>query len=112
MHSVACEPVELRHSMPADFYPTDEQTSRRMSAVRPIDTRPERVLRRLLTRMNYRYRLNRYDLPGRPDLVFSRRRRVIFVHGCFWHRHRHCAKTTTPVRNAEQWQQKFAATVQ
>jgi DNA mismatch endonuclease (patch repair protein) len=93
-------------------FQTDERTSKRMAAVRPLDTRPERLVRRLLTRMGYRYRLNRYDLPGRPDLVFVSRRRVIFTHGCFWHRHAGCARATMPVRNVEAWQQKFEATVQ
>lgn len=82
-----------------------------MGAIRPLNTRPEQVLRRLLTRMGYRYRLNRYDLPGRPDLVFSSRRRVILLHGCFWHRHRGCSRSTMPSRNVAEWQNKFESTV-
>jgi DNA mismatch endonuclease (patch repair protein) len=97
--------------MAKPIYETDERTSKRMSAVRPLDTRPERALRRLLTAMGYRYRLNRYDLPGRPDLVFARRRCVIFLHGCFWHRHRGCPRTTMPARNVAEWRKKFQATV-
>jgi len=58
-----------------------------MSRIRGKDTAPEMIVRRLVHRMGYRYRLHRNDLPGRPDLVFPARRKVIFVHGCFWHRH-------------------------
>jgi DNA mismatch endonuclease, patch repair protein len=61
--------------------------SERMSRVRGRDTKPELAVRRLLHRMGYRYRLHAQDLPGRPDIVFRGRRRAIFVHGCFWHRH-------------------------
>jgi DNA mismatch endonuclease (patch repair protein) len=82
-----------------------------MSAVRPLDTTPERVVRSLVTAMGRRYRLHRHDLPGRPDLVFVRARKVILVHGCFWHRHAGCKRCTTPARNAELWREKFARTV-
>lgn len=58
-----------------------------MSKVRGKDTKPELIARRMLHAMGYRYRLQAKDLPGRPDIVFRRRRKVIFVHGCFWHRH-------------------------
>lgn len=92
-------------------YETDPLTSLRMSSIRPLDTRPERVLRQVLTKMGYRYRLNRYDLPGRPDLVFSGRRCVIFLHGCFWHRHPGCSKSTMPARNVAEWKKKFNATM-
>lgn len=66
---------------------TPQQRSERMSRVRAEDTRPERIVRRILSKMRHRYRLHRRDLPGRPDIVFASRRAVIFVHGCFWHRH-------------------------
>ena len=66
---------------------TPEQRSKRMSRVRNKDTKPELKVRRLTHGMGYRYRLHRKDLPGKPDLVFPARRKVIFVHGCFWHRH-------------------------
>jgi DNA mismatch endonuclease (patch repair protein) len=58
-----------------------------------------------------RYRLHRHDLPGRPDLVFPRLRKVILVHGCYWHRHSGCRRCTTPVRNGGLWQEKFSQTV-
>src|SRR5262249_43317282 len=82
-----------------------------MAAVRPVHTTPEKVIRKILTAMKVRYRLHGYRLPGRPDIVIPRLRKVIFVHGCFWHRHARCPKATTPVRNAALWKAKFRATV-
>lgn len=61
------------------------ERSRQMARVRSKDTKPEMAVRRLVHRLGYRYRLHRRDLPGSPDLVFPGRRKVIFVHGCFWH---------------------------
>ncbi|MFT3690849.1 very short patch repair endonuclease [Paenirhodobacter sp.] len=66
---------------------TAEQRSERMSRVRGRDTKPELLVRRMIHGLGYRFRLHRRDLPGTPDLVFPSRRKVIFVHGCFWHRH-------------------------
>lgn len=66
---------------------TPEQRSERMSRVRGRDTKPEMLVRRLTHGMGYRYRLHRRGLPGSPDLVFPSRKKVIFVHGCFWHQH-------------------------
>ena len=83
-----------------------------MSAVRGRDTKPEMTVRRLLHSMNYRYRLHRKDLPGRPDVVFGRRRKVIFVHGCFWHSHPGCPKATSPKTRSEFWADKFERNVE
>jgi DNA mismatch endonuclease (patch repair protein) len=80
-----------------------------MSLVRSKDTKPEIAVRRLVHSMGYRYRLHGRGLPGRPDLVLAGKRTVIFVHGCFWHRHRGCVKATTPKTNAEFWRAKFQA---
>lgn len=80
-----------------------------MAAVHSKDTAPELVLRRLLHALGYRYRLHGGDLPGRPDLVFPARRKVIFVHGCFWHRHAGCKYTTTPKTRRRFCAQKFAS---
>ncbi|WP_198085287.1 very short patch repair endonuclease [Variovorax sp. E3] len=66
---------------------TPLQRSERMSRVRATGTRPEVIVRRLIHGMGYRYRLHKKDLPGKPDLVFVARHKIIFVHGCFWHRH-------------------------
>jgi DNA mismatch endonuclease, patch repair protein len=100
-----------RQPASAEHYKTDALTTLRMSAVRPRDTRPEKLVRSLLHRLGFRYRLNCHDLPGRPDVVFRGRRKVIFVHGCYWHRHPHCPRTTTPARNARLWREKFRNTV-
>ncbi|NHK28910.1 DNA mismatch endonuclease Vsr [Parvularcula flava] len=78
-----------------------------MRSVRSKDTGPEMRIRRILHKAGYRYRLHRSDLPGKPDLVFSTRRKVIFVHGCFWHGH-HCKKGTPPSSNKEFWEPKLA----
>lgn len=66
---------------------TPQQRSERMSRIRSRDTKPEMEVRRIVHSMGYRYRLRSKDIPGRPDLVFRRRKKVIFVHGCFWHQH-------------------------
>ena len=68
-----------------------EERSERMARVRAKDTRPELLVRRLVFSLGYRYRLHARDLPGHPDLVFRKLRKVIFIHGCFWHRDRACA---------------------
>src|SRR5690606_22283718 len=87
------------------------QRSELMSRVRSRDTRPELRVRRLTHRLGYRYRLHRRDLPGSPDLVFPGRRSVVFVHGCFWHRHPGCRNTRTPKSRVEFWTRKFADNV-
>jgi DNA mismatch endonuclease (patch repair protein) len=79
-----------------------------MRRVRQRGTEPELVVRRLLHAMGYRYRLNRHDLPGRPDIVLPARRVAIFIHGCFWHRHPRCSRTTTPKTNTDYWLPKLA----
>ena len=66
---------------------TPSARSERMGRVRGQDTKPEMVVRRLIHGMGYRYRLHAKDLPGRPDIVFRKRKKAIFIHGCFWHRH-------------------------
>lgn len=80
-----------------------------MRKVRGRDTKPEMIVRRILHGAGYRYRLHAGDLAGRPDIVFRPRRKAIFVHGCFWHRHEGCKRTTTPKTRREFWEDKFAA---
>ena len=82
-----------------------------MSRVRAKGSRPEMVVRKTLHALGYRFRLHRKGLPGTPDLVFPGRKKVVFVHGCFWHRHPGCARTTTPKTRAEYWRAKFEANV-
>ena len=87
---------------------TSEQRSRTMRAVKGKDTGTEMTVRRIVHRMGYRYRLHRKDLPGKPDLVFGPRRKVIFVHGCFWHGHPCKRGDRTPKENWRYWTKKIA----
>jgi len=87
--------------------PVDAARSALMRRVRGRDTSPERAVRRAAHSLGYRFRLHRRDLPGTPDLVFPRLRKAIFVHGCFWHRHAGCRRTTTPKTRAAYWCEKF-----
>lgn len=79
-----------------------------MSRVRAKDTLPELVVRKLVFANGFRYRLHVRSLPGSPDLVFPSRKKVIFVHGCFWHRHDGCRRASVPKSNVEFWTMKFA----
>lgn len=88
---------------------TPQQRSERMSRVRAKDTKPEMVVRRLVHAMGYRYRLHVAELPGRPDLVFPGRKAVIFVHGCFWHRHTGCKLARLPKSRLDFWLPKLEA---
>lgn len=90
---------------------TDAATSARLGRIRQADTSPELVVRRALHMLGARFRTGRRDLPGSPDIANLTRRWAIFVHGCFWHRHEGCRKTTTPKRNAAFWLSKFEANV-
>lgn len=87
---------------------TPEQRSRTMRAVKGSDTIPELAVRRLAHRMGFRFRLHRKDLPGKPDLVFPRLHKVVFVHGCFWHGHDCPRGARVPVRNRDYWRCKVA----
>lgn len=84
---------------------TPAQRSDRMSRVRSRDTKPELMVRRMVHKMGYRYRLHRRDLPGIPDLVFPSRRTIIFVHGCFWHGHA-CKRARLPRTHVVFWREK------
>jgi DNA mismatch endonuclease, patch repair protein len=83
------------------------ERSQRMAQIRGRDTKPELLVRRLVHRCGFRYRLHRKMLPGKPDLVFPSRRKVIFVHGCFWHRHPHCVLARLPKSRLEFWVPKL-----
>jgi DNA mismatch endonuclease (patch repair protein) len=85
---------------------TPEQRSRNMAAIRCKNTKPEIVVRKLLSEMGIRYRLHRKDLPGKPDIVMPSRRVAIFVHGCFWHMHSCRYGRVIPATNKEFWQKK------
>lgn len=84
------------------------QRSQHMARIRGRDTRPEIAMRRLLHFLGYRYRLQFKGLPGRPDIAFPARKKVIFVHGCFWHSHENCEVAHIPHTRSEYWAAKFA----
>ncbi len=85
--------------------------SRMMAGIKGRNTKPELALRRALHARGYRYRLHAKNVTGRPDIVLARYRAVVFVHGCFWHRHEGCRYATTPATHPEFWQAKFSANV-
>ena len=91
---------------------TTEQRHKNMSHIRGKDTSIELLLRKKLFSLGYRYRKNVKELPGKPDLVFPKYKTVIFVNGCFWHRHPGCQYTTMPKTRIEFWQAKFDRTVE
>ena len=83
-----------------------------MARIGSADTSPELAVRRLLHRLGYRFRLHRRSLPGTPDICFPGRKKAIFVHGCFWHRHEGCPRTTTPATRTSFWNDKFRKNVE
>ena len=85
--------------------------SRMMAGIKGRNTKPELVLRKALHARGFRYRLHAKNVAGRPDLVLPRYRAVVFVHGCFWHRHEGCRYAATPATRPEFWQAKFSANV-
>jgi DNA mismatch endonuclease (patch repair protein) len=85
-----------------------KERSERMGRVRAKDTKPEMFVRRLIHGLGYRYRLHSAKLPGHPDLVFTGRKKVIFVHGCFWHRHGGCPNCRLPKSRLDFWEPKLA----
>lgn len=88
-----------------------EKRSEVMSRIKGRNTKPEKTVRSLLHRLGYRYRLHRKDLPGKPDIVLPKYKAVIFVHGCFWHRHNDCSFAYNPKCRSEFWANKFALNV-
>ncbi|HEX8381901.1 MAG TPA: very short patch repair endonuclease [Sphingomonas sp.] len=90
---------------------TPERRSWLMSQVRGKNTTPEMRVRRTAHALGLRFRLHRGDLPGTPDLVFPKHRTALFVHGCFWHRHQNCPKSSLPKSRVEYWECKFQRNV-
>jgi len=86
---------------------TKEKRSRIMSRVKGRDTKPEILIRSVVHRMGFRFRIHRYDLPGHPDIVLPRHKKVIFVHGCFWHGHKKCGRSKRPTTNTNFWNRKL-----
>ena len=97
----------VERSRSTRFADVSPERRRIMQAVRSKDTGPEMIVRRLAHRLGYRFRLHRKDLPGNPDLVFPARRKVVFVHGCFWHRHECRRGSRAPKTNREYWRRKL-----
>ena len=89
------------------IHKVSEQRSRNMSAIKSKNTKPEIAVRKLLHSMGYRFRLHSKDLPGSPDIVLPKYKTVIFVHGCFWHRHENCKYASNPKTRKEFWNKKF-----
>ena len=88
-----------------------QRRSEMMAGIRRRDTAPEMAVRRIAHRMGLRFRLQRKDLPGRPDLVLPKHRLAVFVHGCFWHRHEGCRYASTPKSRVAFWTEKFESNV-
>lgn len=86
---------------------TPEQRSRVMARVKGYDTGPELIVRKMLHRLGYRFRLHCKDLPGKPDIVLPKHKKVIFVHGCFWHGHKGCHRAARPSTNVDFWNRKI-----
>lgn len=99
-------------SHPSQFPDVPDVVRRRMSLVRKTDTKPEMLVRRLAHSLGYRFRLHRRDLPGTPDITFPRFKKVIFVHGCFWHRHDCRLGARLPATRPEYWLPKLARNVE
>ena len=93
------------------IHKVSEQRSRNMSAIKSKNTKPEIKVRKVLHSMGYRFRLHSKDLPGSPDIVLPKYKTVIFVHGCFWHRHENCKYASTPKTRQEFWNKKFTENI-
>lgn len=86
---------------------TVSQRKQCMASIKAKNTKPELAIRSLCHKLGYRFRLHRKDLPGKPDLVFPSRKKIIFVHGCFWHQHPRCRFATRPATRAKFWASKL-----
>lgn len=99
--------MSTKRSSKSTYADVKQTTRSRMQAVRRFDTVPEMVVRRLLHQMGYRFRIHRKDLPGSPDIVLPRYRKIVLVHGCFWHGHEGCKRARLPTNNADTWWAKI-----
>jgi DNA mismatch endonuclease (patch repair protein) len=88
-----------------------EKRSWIMSRIEGLDTKPELLVRSIVHRLGYRFRLHKRDMPGNPDIVFSKKRKVIFVHGCFWHGHKGCLRAERPTSNIPFWRKKLDSNI-
>jgi DNA mismatch endonuclease (patch repair protein) len=90
---------------------TKAKRSWNMSHIRSKNTKPEIIVRSLLHRMGYRFRIHQKNLPGKPDIVLAKYKTIIFIHGCFWHRHKGCKRCTTPSTNQKYWLPKLGRNI-
>lgn len=95
----------------ADVF-SKEKRSWIMSRVKARDTKPELLVRSTVHRMGFRFRIHRRDLPGNPDIVLPKHRKIVFVHGCFWHGHKGCPRSRRPATNREFWNKKLDGNIQ
>ena len=95
----------------ADVF-SQQKRSEIMSRVRSSNTKPERIARKALHALGYRFRINRKDLAGKPDIFLPKHNAIIFVHGCFWHQHQGCTKSKLPATDIEFWKTKLLGNVQ
>jgi DNA mismatch endonuclease, patch repair protein len=104
-------PLSVECLLTMDIY-DERKRSEIMRAVKSKDSRAELTVRRMLHRAGFRYRLHASNLPGKPDIVFPIRKKVVFIHGCFWHQHKSCRAATRPASNTEYWQPKLKRNVE
>lgn len=91
---------------------TKEQRKLCMSRIRSKNTKPELIVRRILSGLGYRYRLHNSKLPGKPDIMISKAKMIIFINGCFWHQHKNCKKQSMPASNKDYWEKKLKRNVE
>ena len=91
---------------------TKEKRSQNMARIRSKNTAPELRIRKMLTKLGWKYRLHSKNLPGKPDIVVSKIKTAIFVNGCFWHQHKGCKKCTIPKSHIEHWRRKLEGNIQ
>jgi DNA mismatch endonuclease, patch repair protein len=105
--------MKKSNSMEKEIYENVSSGTRtRMQKIRQKNTSHEMVVRKIIFSLGYRYRLHVPTLPGKPDIVFPRLKKVVFVHGCFWHGHENCRRARLPINNSETWGRKIARNVE
>jgi len=94
------------------LYKVSKERSKNMTAIKSKNTNPEIKVRKLLHSLGYRFRLHKKELPGSPDIVLKKYKTVVFVHGCFWHRHKECKYASNPKTREEFWNKKFLSNIE
>ena len=106
MHKIKSMNINIKN-LKKKFLKVSKARSKNMSAIKSKNTKPEIIVRKFLHSKGYRFRIHRKDLPGSPDIVLPKYKTVVFVHGCFWHRHEGCKYKTMPITRKEFWENKF-----